>query len=206
MCRTWPPVRCYKAPRRLPRPRPTSSAPRRPSMPLNSRPTASRCAGSGSTRFREVRNRRTRCIAGAAPRRWRWCHAVTGRLPSTSKRDYRLTAGGLSDLEGRTVMKATHWMIAAAAFAFVQPASAGVDDTEVIIYRFPGVRDNNINPSEVTVFHCTNFSGATETLHMVTRGLNGGLVTNVAFGIGYLITLTASTRQNNAFISTVTFD
>jgi hypothetical protein len=39
-------------------------------------------------------------------------------------------------------MKAIHWIIAAAAFAFVQPAQAGINDPEVIIYRFPGVLDN----------------------------------------------------------------
>jgi hypothetical protein len=45
---------------------------------------------------------------------------------------------------GRVVMKAIQWIIAAAALALVQPtpASAGVNDPEVIIYRFPGVMDN----------------------------------------------------------------
>ena len=33
-------------------------------------------------------------------------------------------------------MKAIHWTIAAVAFACVQPAEAGVNDPEVIIYRF----------------------------------------------------------------------
>ena len=35
-------------------------------------------------------------------------------------------------------MKAIHWITAAAALAFIQttPASAGVNDPEVIIYRF----------------------------------------------------------------------
>jgi hypothetical protein len=32
-------------------------------------------------------------------------------------------------------MKPIHWIIAAAAFACVEPAQAGVNDPEVIIYR-----------------------------------------------------------------------
>jgi len=41
-------------------------------------------------------------------------------------------------------MKAIHWTIAATALAFVlpAPASAAQSDPEVIIYRFPGVRDD----------------------------------------------------------------
>jgi hypothetical protein len=41
-------------------------------------------------------------------------------------------------------MKAIHWIIAAAALAFVlpEPADAATTDPEVIIYRFPGVRDD----------------------------------------------------------------
>jgi hypothetical protein len=41
-------------------------------------------------------------------------------------------------------MKAIHSMIAAVGLAFVLPTVAGAaaGDPEVIIYRFPGVRDN----------------------------------------------------------------
>jgi hypothetical protein len=55
-------------------------------------------------------------------------------------------------------MKATHWIVAAAALTFVQPTSAAQIDPEVIIYRFPGVRDDGgaNNLGIATVFHCTN--------------------------------------------------
>jgi hypothetical protein len=70
-------------------------------------------------------------------------------------------------------MKAIYWIIAAAALALVQPtpASAAAGGPEVIIYRFPGVRDDG-GPSSIgvaTVFHCTNFSGVPETIRFVTR-------------------------------------
>jgi hypothetical protein len=57
-------------------------------------------------------------------------------------------------------MKATHWIIAAAAFAFVQPAQAATTDPEVIIYRFPGVTDSGGADltGVATSFHCTNFT------------------------------------------------
>jgi hypothetical protein len=63
-------------------------------------------------------------------------------------------------------MKAIHSMIAALGLAFVlpAPADAAQGDPEVIIYRFPGVRDDGAttNVGVATVFHCTNFSGVPE--------------------------------------------
>ena len=51
------------------------------------------------------------------------------------------------------------------------PASAATTDPEVIIYRFPGVFDDGggFSSGSQTVFICTNFSGATETIRFVTR-------------------------------------
>jgi hypothetical protein len=89
-------------------------------------------------------------------------------------------------------MKAIHWIIAAATFAFVQPASAATTDPEVIIYRFPGVFDDGRN---ATSFHCTNFSGATETIRFVTRAANGALLSNVAVNIAHLATFSTSTQD-----------
>src|SRR5262245_596537 len=63
------------------------------------------------------------------------------------------------------VMKAIHWTIAAASLVIVQPAQAGINDPEVIIYRFPGIRDTGGDVA--TVFHCTNFSGVLETVRFV---------------------------------------
>jgi hypothetical protein len=98
-------------------------------------------------------------------------------------------------------MKAIHWIIAAAAFAFVQPAEAAQSDPEVIIYRFAGVRDDGgtTNTGVVTAFHCTNFSGATENIRFVTRTFNGFLVSNLADTINHLGTLTAVTHINAAY-------
>ena len=100
-------------------------------------------------------------------------------------------------------MKAIHWIIAAAALAFVlpEPANAATTDPEIIIYRFPGVRDNGLadNQGIATVFHCTNFSGADETLRLVTRRSAGDLATNKTVTITHLSTTTASTHATNAY-------
>ena len=62
---------------------------------------------------------------------------------------------------------------AALAIGMAMPASAATTDPEIIIYRFPGVRDNGGGPASgvATVFACTNFSGVTETVRLVTRTL-----------------------------------
>jgi hypothetical protein len=89
-------------------------------------------------------------------------------------------------------MKAIHWTIAAAALAFVQPApaSAAQSDPEVIIYRFPGVKDSGTALEGVaTVFFCTNFSGVNETIRFVTRASFSSLASNVTAGIGHLSTI-----------------
>src|SRR5262252_331017 len=76
-------------------------------------------------------------------------------------------------------MKAIHWIVAAAALAYSlpAPATAATSDPEVIIYRFPGVYDDGgpTNNGVATVFHCTNFSGVTENIRIVTRGSDGVL-------------------------------
>jgi len=103
-------------------------------------------------------------------------------------------------------MKAIHWIVAAAALTFVQPAQAAQTDPEVIIYRFPGVRDDGgaLFVGVATVIHCTNFSGADETIRWVTRNSLGGLVDNTSFGIQHLQTITVATHINRAY-SSVTF-
>ena len=98
-------------------------------------------------------------------------------------------------------MQAIHWIIAAAAFAFVQPASAATTDPEVIIYRFPGVLDDGgeSDAGLATVFHCTNFSGATETVRFVTRNFDGALKSNATYTLDHLATKTASTHNAQAY-------
>src|SRR3954466_14445552 len=91
---------------------------------------------------------------------------------------------------------------AALAIAMAAPASAAPTDPEVLIYRFPGVRDNGggDNTGVATVFHCTNFSGATENIRFVTRGFSGVLLSNLGLGINHLSTLTASTHITAAYV------
>jgi hypothetical protein len=102
-------------------------------------------------------------------------------------------------------MKAIHSMIAALGLAFVlpAPADAGVNDPEIIIYRFPGVLDDaNVN-GVATVFHCTNFSGATETIRFVTRDFSVNIKGNTSFPIVHLQTTTVSTHDTNAYFNEV---
>jgi hypothetical protein len=99
-------------------------------------------------------------------------------------------------------MKAIHWIIGAAAFASVQPAQAGVNSPEVIIYRVSGVRDDG-GPSftgVATVFHCTNFSGVDESIRIVIRNAAAAIVVNSGSGIlPHLNTVTFMTHGNRAY-------
>src|SRR5262245_57322413 len=100
-------------------------------------------------------------------------------------------------------MTAIHWIIAVVALAFVQqtPVSAAQTDPEIIIYRFPGVRDDGgaVFAGTATVFHCTNFSGVDEIIRWVTRDTAGGLLDNTSFGISHLRTITVGTHINRAY-------
>jgi len=91
----------------------------------------------------------------------------------------------------------------ALAIGMAAPASAGVNDPEVIIYRFPGVRDSGTGPAlgVATLFFCTNFSGATENIRLVTRGETGSLLQNNVFLIGHLFTRTFATHLVAAYTS-----
>src|SRR5262245_52782021 len=112
--------------------------------------------------------------------------------------------GGIPPPANREVaMKVIHCVIAAAALSFVQPApaNAGINDPEVIIYRFPGVRDDGGagDAGIATVFHCTNFSGATENIRFVTRETDGVLKSNLAATINHLQTVSAATHPILAY-------
>src|SRR3954454_24672145 len=87
---------------------------------------------------------------------------------------------------------------AALAVGMAAPASAAAGGPEVIIYRFPGVRDSGgaAGTGVATVFHCTNFSGATETIRLVTRGQVGDLLTNVSVDVPHLFTFSATTHTS----------
>jgi len=87
-------------------------------------------------------------------------------------------------------------MIFAVSLAAPLPAQAATTDPEIIIYRFPGVLNNGDtdNTGIATAFHCTNFSGVTETVRIVVRAFDGTLKANAAFPINHLATFTASTH------------
>jgi len=98
-------------------------------------------------------------------------------------------------------MKVIHWIIAAAALACAGPVQAGINDPEVLIYRFPGVKDGGGAPfaGVATVFHCTNFSGATENIRFVTRKTDGLLLQNNTIPMTHLGSATATTHQTVAY-------
>jgi hypothetical protein len=98
-------------------------------------------------------------------------------------------------------MKAIQWIIVAAALACTGPVLAGIGDPEVIIYRFPGVRDNGgaDNTGVATAFHCTNFSGSPEIIRYVTRSAGGTLLSNIEGIINHLETQSVSTHNTVAY-------
>ena len=100
-------------------------------------------------------------------------------------------------------MKTCRLMVAAIGIAFglTAPVSAASSDPENVIYRFPGVRDNDGAPNSgiATAFFCTNFSGATELIRFVTRNHDGTLLTNVVSFAAHLVTVTASTHVTTAY-------
>src|SRR5262245_28268687 len=95
-------------------------------------------------------------------------------------------------------MKAIHWIIAAAALSFVQPApaSAAQGDPEVIIYRGSGVLDTGGGDivGVGTAFHCTNFSGVNENVRFVIRSQGGAIAANQVLPVPHLNTATALTK------------
>ena len=129
-------------------------------------------------------------------------------------------------------MKTHRWIILAAGIAFALPAQAQdraperapdsgslgilapdpIDSgpegiraqggTELILYRFPGVRDNTgaTNTGVATSFHCTNFSGVTETIRFVLRDQDSTVMANATFDLPHLQTVTASTHGTAAFL------
>src|SRR5262249_51248992 len=101
-----------------------------------------------------------------------------------------------------TVMKTIHLLVSAAlATGMAAPALGGVDDPEVIIYRFSGVRDDGAvaGAGVATVIHCSNFSGATESLRFVLRGFDATIKKNTAIPIAHLNTLMAITHVTMAY-------
>src|SRR3954454_13152278 len=91
--------------------------------------------------------------------------------------------------------------VAALVVGMAAPASAATTNAEVLIYRFPGVTDNGDGAfvGVATSFHCTNFSGVNEIIRFVTRNAGTNLLTNQAFIISHLETLTVATHPVRAY-------
>jgi len=99
-------------------------------------------------------------------------------------------------------MKVIHWIVAAAALSFVQPAQAGVNDPEVIIYRFSALFDNGGSDFQgvATVFHCTNFSGVDEHVRIVLRLGNSAIASNFPVTIAHLNTAAVATHPISSYM------
>jgi len=95
-------------------------------------------------------------------------------------------------------MKTVHALVVSAALAIgmAAPTSAAQTDPEVIIYRFPAVRDDggSSNVGTATIFFCTNFSGTDENLRIVIRSGNGTLVNNSLIPMTHLQTFGVATH------------
>ena len=92
-------------------------------------------------------------------------------------------------------------MSAALAIGMAAPASAGVNDPEIILYRVPAVVDSGDGPltGVATVFSCTNFSGVNENIRFATRDSVGTLVSNLVFTTPHLTTRTFATHPVIAY-------
>ncbi len=101
-------------------------------------------------------------------------------------------------------MKVVHWMTIVAGIAFVLPAQApaAIGDPELVMYRFPGVRDTgeSADVGVATAFHCTNYSGVQESIRIVVRAFDASLLGNVAVPIDHLATITALTHPAVIYI------
>ncbi len=105
-------------------------------------------------------------------------------------------------------MKVVRWMTAVAGIASVLSVQApdwafgAIGDPEIILYRYPGVLDNGgaANAGVATTFHCTNFSGVSETIRFVIRDFSAGVVANFSFTITHLTTRTLSTHLINLYL------
>ena len=91
--------------------------------------------------------------------------------------------------------------LTAIALVLSGPAMAATTDPEIIIYRFPGVRDdgNASFTGAATAFHCTNFSGVLENIRVVIRDQNSSLVVNFPTSIPHLASETIATKGITSF-------
>ena len=105
-------------------------------------------------------------------------------------------------------MKIVRLLTAVAGIASVLSAPApdralgAIGDPELILYRFPGVRDDGggLNAGVATSVHCTNFSGTTETIRYVVRNLVSEVLANSTLLIPHLHSRTASTHLTALYV------
>src|SRR5262249_29691943 len=83
-----------------------------------------------------------------------------------------------------------------------QAGPLAVADNEIVLYRFTGVNDDGggAGIGVATVFQCTNFSGATETIRFVLRDRQASFIINTTFTLQHLHTVTAATHPANGFL------
>jgi hypothetical protein len=81
-------------------------------------------------------------------------------------------------------------------------------DPQVQVYRFSGVRDNGgaASVGVATSFHCTNFSGATETLRIQIRAFNGTVIKDSTLNIPHNNNRTISTHFTNAYFEDLSLE
>jgi hypothetical protein len=81
--------------------------------------------------------------------------------------------------------------------AAVVPAHAGINDPLVLLYLFPGARDNGGADftGVASAVHCMNFSGATEKIQWVTKNFNAVTTAGKTFIINNEETRTAVTHR-----------
>ena len=151
-----------------------------------------------------------RCIpssTGSPAKEFRSCPAGSSPLskprPAETVNIVAMAGAAATPRQPEDVMKTVHSMIVALGLACVlsAPADAGINDPEVIIYRFPLVRDDGGGPNVgiATVFACTNFSGDGETLRFVTRDFNQTIRSNKTTFIGHLTTASVVTHPTVAY-------
>src|SRR5215216_371710 len=106
--------------------------------------------------------------------------------------------------EGRAPMRTFVSTITVLAALMIGGVStqAATTDPQVQIYRFSGVKDSGggAGTGVATSFHCTNFSGVTETLRVVGRNFGSTLVADLTINVGHNQTRTMSTHDT-AFYS-----
>jgi hypothetical protein len=92
--------------------------------------------------------------------------------------------------------------IAVITIVTAPPAQAATTDPELVLYRAPGVLDSggSAGNGSATVFQCANFSGSTERIRIVVRfGPQVQIVSNMAFDIAHLQTISAVTHATRSF-------